>query len=151
MEATALLKNDHDTVRRLFQEFAEAGERSYEKKRALFRAIRLELALHARIEEEVFYPALMRIRFQGSREVVREALEEHQLFDGLVAEIDQMEPDDPRYEAKIASLRTRIEQHIALEEGEMFAQARNHLTDERLEVLGNRMEALKESLLASLG
>jgi hemerythrin superfamily protein len=146
MDATLLLKKDHETVRDLFRAFAEAGSDA-DARRSLFRNIRHELQTHSRVEEHVFYPAVMRLRAEPAREAVRDALEDHHLMDGLLAELDQLEPDDARYGEKMRSLQESVERHIDSEEEALFAQARIHLTDERLERLGRDMAVLRESLL----
>src|SRR5262245_42432286 len=134
MDATRLLKTDHDAVRALFREFAEAGADAISR-RTLYRAIRQELRLHSRLEEEVFYPAVMRVRAEPAREAVRGALEDHHVVDGLLAELDQLDAEDASYGEKMRALQTSVERHIEEEEGVMFAQARIHLTDERLDRL----------------
>jgi hemerythrin superfamily protein len=144
MDATTLLKNDHDAVRELFRAFADAG--GADARRTLYRSIRHELLTHSRIEEQVFYPAVMRLRAEPAREAVRGALEDHHVVDGLMAEIDQLEPEDARYSEKMRALQESVERHIEDEERALFAQARIHLTDERLERLGRDMAILRESL-----
>src|SRR3954463_10313084 len=136
MDATTLLKNDHDAVRQLFRAFSEAGGDA-ERRRSLYRSIRQQIQTHSRIEEQVFYPAVMRVRAEPAREAVRDALEEHHHVDGLLAEIDQLEPDEAGYFEKMRVLQESVERHIEDEESGMFAQARIHLTDERLERLGH--------------
>jgi hemerythrin superfamily protein len=145
MDATTLLKKDHDAVRELFRAFTQA-EGDADARRALFRSIRQELETHSRVEEQVFYPAVMRVRSEPAREAVRGALEDHHIVDGLLAEIDQLEPEDARYGEKMRALQESVERHLEDEEEAMFAQARIHLTDERLERLGRDMAMLKESL-----
>jgi hemerythrin superfamily protein len=145
MDATALLKQDHDAFRELFRAFAEAGSDAVAR-RTVYRHIRQELQTHSRVEENVFYPAVMRLRAEPAREAVREALEDHHIVDGLLAELDQLEPEDVRYEETMRALQESVERHIAAEEDALFAQARIHLTDERLERLGRDMANLKESL-----
>jgi hemerythrin superfamily protein len=145
MDATTLLKKDHEAFRALFRAFAQAGDDA-DACRKLYRTIRQELQTHSRVEEQVFYPAVMRVRAEPAREAVRGALEDHHVVDGLLAEIDQLEPDDTRYGEKMRALQESVERHIADEEEAMFAQARIHLTDERLERLGRDMTLLKESL-----
>jgi len=140
MDATALLRNDHMTVTRLFAQLAETGAGDVHYRRLIFRLIKSELETHSRMEEEVFYPAVMRLRSPQARESVRAALEEHQALDGLLAEIDQLEPDDPAFTARIAALRQSVDRHVLSEEEALFAEARIHLTDERLEALGRQME-----------
>jgi hemerythrin superfamily protein len=145
MEATALLKRDHDAVRKLFRAFVEAMDDG-EARRGLFRAIRQALQTQSRIEEQVFYPAVMRVRAEPAREAVREALEEHHLVDGLIAELDQLDADDTGYVEKVRALQESVERHLEDEEQSMFAQARIHLTDERLERLGRDMALLRATL-----
>jgi hemerythrin superfamily protein len=145
MDATTLLKKDHDAVLELFRAFAEAGSDA-EARRSLYRNIRQELQTHSRVEEHVFYPAVMRLRAEPAREAVRDALEDHHIVDGLLAELDQLDPEDARYGAKMRTLRENVERHIEAEEDALFAQARIHLTDERLERLGRDMAILRESL-----
>ena len=145
MDATMLLKRDHETVRELFRAFDEAGTDAGAR-RSLFRHIRQELQTHSRVEEHVFYPAVMRLRAEPAREAVRDALEDHHIVDGLLAELDQLDPEDARYGEKMRTLQQSVERHIITEEDALFAQARIHLTDERLERLGRDMAVLRESL-----
>jgi iron-sulfur cluster repair protein YtfE (RIC family) len=144
MDATTLLKNDHEAVRELFRAFAQAG--GAEARRTLYRTIRHELEMHSRVEEQVFYPAVMRLRAEPAREAVRGALEHHHVMDGLVAEIDQLDAEDARYSEKMRALQESMDRHMEDEEQALFAQARIHLTDERLERLGRDMAVLRESL-----
>ena len=145
MDATMLLKRDHETFRELFRAFDEAATDA-DARRSIFRHIRQELQTHSRVEEHVFYPAVMRLRAEPAREAVRDALEEHHIVDGLLAELDQLDPEDVRYGEKMRTLQQSVERHITSEEDALFAQARIHLTDERLERLGRDMAVLRESL-----
>jgi len=147
LDATALLARDHEHLRRLLEELAEAATaRAFDRKKALFRAFKAALHVHATREEEVFYPAVMKLRSAWAREAVKEALEEHHAVDSVVAEIDQIEPEDGQYDVKLDGLRASVEHHIGVEERAMFAEARNHLTDDRLQALGRQMMSLRESL-----
>jgi hypothetical protein len=101
------------------------------------------LRIHAWMEEQVFYPAVMRVRSHEARDCVRAALEEHHHLDGLVAELDGLEPDDARYGDTVRTLRESLARHLEAEEGRLFREARIHLTDERLARLGRDMEALR--------
>jgi hemerythrin superfamily protein len=145
MDATTLLRKDHDAVRQLFRDFVAAGNDT-DARRSLYRHIRQELQTHSRVEEQVFYPAVMRLRADPAREAVRDALEDHHIVDGLLAELDQLEPEDVQYGEKMRTLQQNVERHIVSEEEALFTQARIHLTDERLERLGQDMSTLRESL-----
>lgn len=149
IEATALLAHEHAQMRRLLEEFAHAAAAGdFETKKALFRTFKAALHLHATLEEEIFYPAVMKVRSAPAREAVKEALEEHQAIDSIVAEIEEMEPEEGQFDLKVEGLRASVEHHIAEEERRIFAEARNHLTDDRLQALGRQMLALREKLAA---
>src|SRR5258707_13708958 len=55
MNATELLKKQHDQVKQLFQEFERAEDE--ESKRLGFEQLGDDLAAHSTIEERLFYPA----------------------------------------------------------------------------------------------
>ena len=145
MDATLYLQRDHDELKAALRSLADTSA-DPASRLAGFRALRAGLAVHSQVEEEVFYPAVMKVRSHAGHEAVRTALEDHHVVDGLIAELAEREIDDPQFEVKAAALRAALERHIAAEEEEMFAQARVHLTDERLERLGRRMESLSLAL-----
>jgi iron-sulfur cluster repair protein YtfE (RIC family) len=143
MKATDVLRSAHELYRKLFAEYHGA---SPARKREIFRAIKKELEIHARIEEELFYPAVVRVRSGEARAIVRDGLEEHQILEGLLAEIDQMDAKDQRYDERMTHLRESLERHLRDEEERIFAQALSHLSESRLEKIGTDMEARKKKL-----
>jgi hemerythrin superfamily protein len=143
MKATDLLRAAHERFRALFAEYLGSAR---EQKREIFRKIKEELQLHARIEEELFYPAVVRVRSSEARSVVRDGLEEHQILEGLLAEIDQMDAGDERYDERIRNLKENVERHLHDEEERIFTQALSHLSEARLEKIGHDMEARKRKL-----
>ena len=146
MEATKLLKSDHDEVRAMFKEYEKTGDRATSKKAKLFEQIRDALTVHAKIEEEVFYPAVKAARSEEAKDDVREATEEHRIVKTLLSELDRMKPADEQYDAKMKVLMESVEHHAEEEEKEMFKQARKHLSEDRLEMLGEEMEIRKGAL-----
>lgn len=143
MDATKLLKDDHDEVRALFKEYEKAGDRALEKKGRLFGEIRDALTVHAGIEEEIFYPAVKSARSRDAKDDVREGFEEHKIIKTLLGELDGMKPEDEQFEAKMTVLQESVEHHADEEEKEMFKEARRSFSRERLEELGEEMEARK--------
>jgi len=143
MKATDVLRKAHERFRALFAEHVGSGR---DKKREIFRAIKEELEIHTRIEEELFYPAVVRVRSNEARAIVRDGLQEHQIVEGLLAEIDQMDPRDARYDERVDALRDNVERHLRDEEERIFAQALSHLSEARLEKIGSDMEARKRKL-----
>jgi len=144
VDAVALLKSDHRKVEGLFAKFESA--RSESKKKALADQICLELSVHAKIEEDVFYPAC---EGHVDESLSHEAHVEHDSAKVLICEIEASDPGDEFYEAKVKVLSEMIKHHVKEEEkrGEgLFAQAREAGLD--FEALGAQMAAEKKTLTA---
>jgi len=148
MKATDVLRTAHELFRKLFSEHRGSAPN---KKREIFRTLKRELEIHAKIEEELFYPAVVRLRSSEARAIVRHGLEEHQILEGLLAEIDQMDEKDQSYDERMVALRDNLERHLRDEEDRIFVQALSHLSEARLEKIGSDMQARKEKLRASTG
>jgi hemerythrin superfamily protein len=144
MDAIALLKKDHRTVEDLFAQFEKAsGEGRKEK---LARQICLELSVHTRIEEEIFYPAC---DGKVEEDLLKESYVEHDSAKLLVAQILAGGPDDEFYDSKVKVLQEEIEHHVEEEEKRvegLFAQARKAELD--MDALGEQLRARKQELTA---
>jgi len=141
MDALSLLMKDHDLVKDIFKKI-ESSEDEAERK-SLFEQFMDEIAIHERIEEEIFYAALQKL--PNARADVMEAFEEHHVVDMIMSEMD-VEPNDEKWDAKFTVMKENVEHHIEEEEGEMFKLARQALESEELEELGERMDAMKKEL-----
>jgi iron-sulfur cluster repair protein YtfE (RIC family) len=146
MEATTLLIQDHETVKKLFKQFEAAGDEAYKTKKEIFERIKTELAIHMDIEESIFYPTVKAQRSEELKDEIREADEEHHVAKLLIAEISRMKPEDEQYDAKVTVLKENIEHHVEEEEGELFPNAKKKLGKELLEQLGEEMEERKDAL-----
>ena len=143
-DAIALLKADHRKVEDLFAKYEKA--KGSERKKALAGQICLELTVHTRIEEDVFYPGC---NGEIDEDLLDEAYVEHDGAKVLIAEIEAGNPDDKFYDAKVKVLSEMIKHHVKEEEkkaGNMFAQARKAGVDTK--TLGARMAAEKKTLVA---
>ena len=107
MEATALLKKDHATVKALFKKYEDTGDRAEQTKQRLFDEMKTELDVHAAIEEEIFYPAMQEVRSKDAKDLVLEALEEHKVVKTLLKEIAALTPADEKFDAKCVFRRCR--------------------------------------------
>jgi hypothetical protein len=139
--ATALLKEDHDKVKGLFDRFEAARSRA--AKVRIVREALTELKVHAAIEEELFYPA---VRKPVGKEIMNEADEEHHVAKLLIAELDRMDGSESHFDAKFLVLAENVRHHIKEEEDEMLPKARKVKVD--FDALAQRMQARKERLLA---
>ena len=147
MDAVTLLKDDHDTLKKILNDLDSTTERGVKTREELFTRVRRELEVHEAIEEEIFYPALK--EHPKAKELVLEAYEEHNVVDMVMAEIEDTPYDDERWGAKLTVMKENIEHHIEEEEGEMFPQARQIFERSELQELGERMKARKDELMAA--
>jgi hemerythrin-like domain-containing protein len=145
-DAIDLLKNDHDSVKDLFDRFKKAVDRRAKAKIAS-QALNA-LKIHAVLEEEIFYPA---VRQRVGKDIMNEADEEHHVAKVLIAELEEMDGrGDHRsdhYDAKFNVLAENVRHHIKEEESEMLPKA--HHLDLDFVKLGQRMLRRKEELLVS--
>lgn len=143
-DALALLRQEHDRVRELFAQFERLRgiTDDDERKAELVDEICYELALHAIVEEELFYP-LVRAAAEDD-EMMDEAEVEHAGVRELVSQLEVMYPGDDHFEATVAVLAEEVEHHVAIEETDMFDTARSSGID--LAALGRKMQARRREL-----
>ena len=145
LDAVALLKADHRKVEELFAKFE--ATKADGRKKALAEQICMELTVHTKIEEDIFYPAC---EGKVEEDLLKEAYVEHDSAKVLIAEIEAGGPDDEFYDAKVKVLSEMIEHHVKEEEQRvegMFSQARKAGLD--MDALGEQMAAEKAQLIAT--
>jgi hemerythrin superfamily protein len=148
MNAFQLLKEDHQKVSGLFQQIEPTTERAEKTRTELFAQLKQSLDIHARIEETIFYPSIKRAA--ETREVVLEGFEEHHVIKMLLKELEAMPVDTEQWAAKIKVLQENVEHHVEEEEGEMFQKARDVLSEDDINQLGEQMEEMKKQLQQQL-
>jgi len=141
-DAIALLRADHKRVSELFAQYEST--RSTAKKKTLVASICLELSVHARVEEEIFYPAVKAAL--KDKELVPEAQVEHASLKELIAQVKDQEPDGEMFDAKITVMSEYTKHHVKEEQNEMFPKAKKTRLD--MQELGARIAARKEELMA---
>lgn len=122
--AVHLLQSEHRTIAALLD---RAGARP-----GGAADIRRELERHARLEEEIFYPAL-----GGSREgkaAVRQGRAQHDAIRKALGSGGEL---DAR---ALGALRAAVERHVEIEETVVFAEAQRMLDKDALVALAERME-----------
>jgi hemerythrin-like domain-containing protein len=136
-DALALLKDDHREVESLFSRFEKA--RGEAEKGRLGEKICNELDVHARIEEQLFYPAVREAI--ADDELMNEAEVEHASAKDLIGQIQASSPSDERYDALVKVLAEYVRHHVKEEEREMFPKARRSGVD--LVELGEKLRERK--------
>ena len=141
MNAFTLLKDDHEKVAGILEKIDETTERGIKGREELFTQLKSELEIHTRIEEEILYPTLE--EYEETRAISLEAYEEHAVVKQLLKELSSQPKDDEQWTAKFTVLKENIEHHVEEEEGEMFKKARKVLSEDEIEVLGDRLQEAK--------
>ncbi len=142
MDAITMLKNDHQTVEKLFKRFEDAGDRAYAEKRKIVDRIIEELSVHAAVEEQLFYP-VTRATVPAVEDTALESLEEHHIVKWVLSELDAMSPEDERFDAKVTVLIENVRHHVEEEESEYFPEVRSELGRRALGELGDAMESAR--------
>jgi hemerythrin superfamily protein len=139
--ATDMIRADHTRVVAAFHRY-KADSRPG-RKQAIAGMICASLLVHARIEEEIFYPAMR----QAGSTLLDELEPEHEEMRTLIAQLKGMEPTDPQYDLTFMELMRDVIHHVADEETMLLTSAESVLGD-RLGELGARMMKRRLELMA---
>ena len=145
--AISLLEADHAKVRKLLSELEETTSRGVKKREELLEEIASEVRVHARVEEEVFYPAFRRAgKANEDEKMFFEAAEEHGLVDIVLPALEGTDPASELFSARAKILKDLIEHHAEEEETEMFPRARELMSGDLLGDLAVEIEQRKGEL-----
>jgi len=135
MNGLKLLEMQHDEVDELISRIEATDD--VETKRDLFAEVADNLASHAKIEETMFYPAVMA---KQTREELLEAVEEHLAIKRVLADMVELDVEDPHFHAKLAVVKEAVRHHAREEEeGELFPKVEKLLGRDELDALGGEM------------
>jgi hemerythrin-like domain-containing protein len=142
MNAIDLLKEDHDKVEKLFEQFKanEEGDNA-----DLAQRITEELEVHAHIEETIFYPRLIEEGDEELKSIVEEGIEEHRQVKMFLTEMKNLSDGSEKLNAKLKVVVEDVEHHVEEEEGEMFTMVEEQFDEDVLNELGAEMEKEKQS------
>ncbi len=143
MDITQVLHHDHLNVAEMFFQYSELEKDDHEGKDSLAKQIVHELFIHAKVEEELVYPALRKAD-DDSEDMMDEADTEHHVVKFLLAELSEMTSDDDHFDAKICVLGELVNHHVHEEEKEIFESLRESGID--LDALGKKVSKRKEEL-----
>ena len=157
-DAIDLLDADHLAVHAMFESYRDLVRKNAPalQRRALAEEICMELTIHARLEEELFYPSVRDAL--ADDDLVDEAEDQHGSQREFVAQILAAAPDDELYDARVAVLAEYVERHVRQEREHVFNRVLASRLDLqslarsltiRKEELRAVSEALREDALAS--
>jgi hemerythrin superfamily protein len=124
-----MLRDDHREVEQLFSDFEATDQENHEERKSIAKKICKKLDVHAKLEEELFYPKVREASSEGEK-MISESLREHNEMKDLIEQIDTMEPDNFNYEQKMTALKDATLHHVREEEAKVFPFATRHLEDE---------------------
>jgi len=135
------LKNDHQEVRKLFDELEQPPHMNGESRDKIFTKIKTALTSHREAEEAVFYTQL---RQQGEAEKKIElAVNEHTQVSRTLEVLENMDTNSATWLNKLMSLCDEVQQHINEEEGEIFETARRVFSQQQAREMGEQFQQAK--------
>jgi hemerythrin superfamily protein len=143
VDALQLLKQDHDEVRKMFDEFESADE---DRKFELAAEICQSLTIHAAIEEEIFYPQVREAI--DAEDLMAEAEIEHETAKMLIERIQEGEVDEIQLTAMVKVLSEYVNHHVSEEQRKLFPRVRRAELD--LAALGRELLERKTELETEL-
>ena len=147
MDGLALLKKDHDSIKKQLKDLEETTSKAVKTRQDLFGRLKLTLTVHEQMEEAVLYPALK--QHAEAKDIVLEAYEEHDVVDKVLGDLEATPFDDDRWHPKLKVMSENLHHHIEEEEQEMFEQARKVFDGDMLEQLGAQMQEIKTQARAA--
>jgi hemerythrin superfamily protein len=137
--ASEMLQDDHSRIREFFQEYEKAEDNTV--KRRIAQDALLELDVHTALEEELIYPAM---RAQDTF-ATDQAVENHHILKIIMAELKNMIPGAPHFDAKFRVMAQIALRHFDEEEAEILPEVADQLLD--LCRLGDQMSLLRQRLI----
>jgi hemerythrin-like domain-containing protein len=147
MDALALLKKDHEAIKKLLKDLEGTTERAVKTREDGFGRLKFTLTVHEQMEEAILYPALK--QHAETKDIVLEAYEEHDVVDKVLSDLEATPLDDESWHAKLKVMSENLHHHIEEEEQEMFDTARQVFDRDVLEQLGEQMQEIKTQARAA--
>jgi hemerythrin-like domain-containing protein len=140
-DAITQIRMDHTHAMATFHRYRLDAPDS--RKRMLADALSHALEIHAKLEEEIFYPAMRKV----DPDLVDKSIPEHNEMRRLIARLREMHPADPGFDNTVMELMRDVIRHVAEEETLMLPDAERVLGD-RVNELGAQMTRRRLELAA---
>ena len=131
------LKQDHDEVRQLL---ADVESATGEQRRDQFQRLVGELIRHEVSEEEILRPVSKRL---AGEQIAKARIQEESEAEGLLKEMEKLDPATREFAQKLAKLRTEVERHARAEETEEFPKVQQNEKPEQLQRMARAYLAAK--------
>lgn len=141
------LKQEHEQVKKTLERLMTSTSRGAKSRTSGMDQLRKLLLPHMEAEEGLFYPALIE---QGKSELGLEAMEEHRVARRIMEDIQDVEPADEHWHARLKVLCDVIEHHIEEEESQVFDAAREVFDADRLEEMADQFLGREKQVKQSM-
>jgi hemerythrin superfamily protein len=132
-----LLLQQHQEIRMLFGEVQNA---TGDARVAAFDRLRRLLAVHETAEEEVVHPYARRA-IDGGATIIDARLTEENKAKTMLSALEDIGPDGPEFDQKLAELRTAVLDHAEHEEKEEFPSIAKEATEQQLKGMAGAVKA----------
>jgi hemerythrin superfamily protein len=132
---TDMIRFDHSHVMVTFHQYTKDKPASVKK--ALAETVCTAVDVHAKLEEEIFYPVMRQITTDDT--VMRKSEPEHEEMRTVIALLRNTDPHDPDHDRLMLELMRHVIHHVADEETVLLPQAEALLDKDRLSELGAQM------------
>ena len=140
------LQEEHDTLRKLFEDMKGTTDRAEKTRTQLLEKIEQNLLPHAKWEEQVFYPAFKERADRDGLQTHAEALAEHHAVENsVIPEVHAADVQTPEFAGRVKVFGEFIDHHAKEEEKTMFKMAREMFSAEERAQMDEDYETWKAS------
>lgn len=133
-----ILRADHQEVSRLMDQIKQADG---QQKQQLFSRLQEELNTHMNLEEQFFYPKLEEI--DDLADLVQDSYADHDDIRQILQQMSEQDFNSDEWQANCEALEDTKDDHVDVEEEEIFPQAMELVDSNVLNQIGEQIAAEK--------
>ena len=122
------LKAEHEATLALFDQIEATDDSQTATRTTLLMKLKYALTKHAHEEEAVIYPALRQANLAHDADALNS---EHGYVKTYLYELESLAKDSPDWLARVRDFRAMLEEHIRMEEEEVFPAFRQMMSEEQ--------------------
>jgi hemerythrin superfamily protein len=122
------LMTEHQLTLATFDKIEATSDKQTSARSALLAKLKYMLTKHALQEENVIYPALRQANLVHDADALDS---EHGYVKTYLYELETLPKNSPEWLARVRDFRAMIEEHMRMEENEVFPALRQAMTDEQ--------------------
>ncbi len=130
------LKAEHAATLAVFDKIEATSDSQTTLRTTLLMKLKYALTKHAHEEESIIYPALRQANSAHDADALNA---EHGYVKTYLYELETLAKDSPDWLARVRDFRSMLEEHIRMEEDEVFPAFKQVMSEEQNAKLTNRM------------